>query len=947
MARSIPAHLITLTIAVFLAHVAPATASPFLVADIRPGLQLGAGSDPSNIVPAGRLAYFTAISGLGPASAPRQLWRTDGTEEGTFVLTEFRSAELSDSLDSITAVGERLFFFRDTRELWVTDGTPGSTRMLRTFEQSFNVATAEFRGELYFVPQDTATGYELWHSDGTVEGTAIVRDLVPGWESGVTQRWLHVSGDRLYFAGYDKAAGTQLWATDGTAAGMRLVSGLWPGENYSELDGFVDVGGRTLFRGYFDGTPKLWATQGTADTTVALADVDATSLVSAGDYAVFFPYDPQRGREPWVTDGTPAGTKPIVDFYPGTASSPDCFSDCDGAAVAAGGLVYFRANTPDHGVELVRTDGTADGTRIVRELAPEGASPRLSNLGGGSDRLFFSASISESPPHLWTSDGTEEGTIELSAPLNRFTGSAPVAFRSGVLFSAIDDRGSELWYSDGTIAGTAIVRDIRKPHAGSDPRPVAALGRQLIFSADDGTAGTEMWVSDGTATHTRILKDIAPGADSSVASRLGEGVESLVFDGTLYFRALDAEHGAELWRTDGSEEGTWLVADLTPGPESSYPSRFIAHDGSLYFIAGGNIYRSDGSASGTKPIFRLPWAAGPFEFASLGNYLYFVARGLPGIWRSDGTVSGTEVLPIDEVSSMTGLIAFQNQLVFSGTSGGAEGVWISDGTARGTRLVRNTLTATLPNDSFSHPERFFPAGNYLYFQAAPSTFDELSLWRTDGTTNGTLQIVRREDYFGLNLDDLTRVGSGLAFSAITSSSRGRELSLVTPGNQVATYDNIVPGKDSSSPQSLIAVGDTLLFSADDGVRGRELWTSRRFGQPQFFYEIAPGIMGSDASHPMRAGNYIYFAAVHPDFGNELWAIPVGDVESTGTDCPGDCNRDNSVTVDELTIGVNIALGIAPQLSCLAIDRDASASTSVDEILAAVQGALIGCNAVPR
>ena len=78
-------------------------------------------------------------------------------------------------------------------------------------------------------------------------------------------------------------------------------------------------------------------------------------------------------------------------------------------------------------------------------------------------------------------------------------------------FDAADPtHGSELWASDGTIAGTALLADIRPGPEGSDPLGWTALGSSVLFSADDGVSGRELWITDGTSAGTRLLADINP-----------------------------------------------------------------------------------------------------------------------------------------------------------------------------------------------------------------------------------------------------------------------------------------------------------------------------------------------------------------------------------------------------------------------------------------------------
>src|SRR5262249_6239465 len=108
--------------------------------------------------------------------------------------------------------------------------------------------------------------------------------------------------------------------------------------------------------------------------------------------------------------------------------------------------------------------------------------------------------------------------------------------------SAIDGtHGDELWQSDGTAAGTVMVKDINPGSAASTPGNLTNVNGRLFFSANDGTHGNELWQSDGMAAGTMMVADINPGSASSSPSNLTN------FNGTLFFSANDGVHGNELW----------------------------------------------------------------------------------------------------------------------------------------------------------------------------------------------------------------------------------------------------------------------------------------------------------------------------------------------------------------------------------------------------------------
>src|SRR5262249_60144077 len=89
-------------------------------------------------------------------------------------------------------------------------------------------------------------------------------------------------------------------------------------------------------------------------------------------------------------------------------------------------------------------------------------------------------------------------------------------------------------------------------------------GGTAVFRGGDGVTGRELWKSDGTAAGTVLVKDIRPGPDYGYPENL-TGVGR-----TLFFTANDGVNGQELWKSDGTEAGTVLVKDINPGSAFGY-----------------------------------------------------------------------------------------------------------------------------------------------------------------------------------------------------------------------------------------------------------------------------------------------------------------------------------------------------------------------------------------
>jgi ELWxxDGT repeat protein len=166
------------------------------------------------------------------------------------------------------------------------------------------------------------------------------------------------------------------------------------------------------------------------------------------------------------------------------------------------------------------------------------------------------------------------GAAGVSNPVNIVT-IGNTAYFSATSF----DSGAELWKTDGTPAGTVVIKDINPGFNNSNPQGFVSNGSDIFFTANDGTHGVELWKTDGTSGGTSLVKDIINGSKSSSPFALS------VLAGKLYFIADDSVHGKELWVSDGTNNGTTLLKDINNGKNSSFNSQasFVAVGSALYF----------------------------------------------------------------------------------------------------------------------------------------------------------------------------------------------------------------------------------------------------------------------------------------------------------------------------------------------------------------------------
>jgi ELWxxDGT repeat protein len=348
------------------------------------------------------------------------------------------------------------------------------------------------------------------------------------------------------------------------------------------------------------------------------------------------------------------------------------------------------------------------------------------NLTNVNGTLFFKADDGTHGRELWKSDGTTAGTVLVKDinPGGADSYPSDLTNVNGTLFFTADDstHGRELWKSDGTTAGTVLVKAIR-PGVSSSPSDLTNVNGTLFFTADDGTHGRELWKSDGTTAGTVLVSSLAmsPSDLTNV-------------NGTLFFMADDGTHGSELWKSDGTAAGTVLVKDIRPGGDSSYRSDLTNVNGTLFFAAydstpGSELWMSDGTAASTTLVADInPGGASsdPSDLANVNGALFFSA--------DDGTHGRELWTLVEDLPALTlGDAGFESPALASGTfvydpagtpwtfAGGAGVAGNGSGfTAGNPAAPEGTQVAFLQGTgSFSQTVANLGAGTYrLTFQAA-------------------------------------------------------------------------------------------------------------------------------------------------------------------------------------------------------------------------------------
>ena len=678
---------------------------PTLELDIEPG---PASSEPFGLSAAnGALVAFTQQDGRN------RLLRVDyasgsSPPSGTTELTApgFDGTRTTSSNSPVRTLGPNVYFIvrAGTRaELWATQGTGATTVELLEAGSIGELAVQVPLARVFFSAGSGVTTRTLHVTNGTAAGTNAI--------GTVRARSFVAAGNRMLFVGSSGSGADELFASDGTVAGTGLLRELVPG-----------TGGIGAVRGvgHADGTAtyafadQLWKSDGTAPGTFRIAQLGGASadpptaiaqLAPAAGGAALFAFGPDGAAEPHFTAGGVGEVVPLGNLVPEVGNSfpmpiganatrvvfsarvpPDFGADL--LSAARGGSAAFETVLPDASVgapavarvgerlvlrrssDLAVTDGTAAGTTLV-PASPDTAARACFVARNGFiyylERIIGSGSLLDvfrfdpdaggatRRSFLADDDGTVEFCFDSLTSIATFGTDLSLAARTSA-------HGTELFALDANDA-LRLVADIRPGPLGSMDAGwgMAALDQRLVFVADDGISGAEPYASDGTAQGTQRLADLVAGLAGSLPDdfvRVGDRV---------VFTASTGAAGRELHASDGTPAGTGLVVDLFPGAGSAFPTfssigaqRFLARDGTrALFVAphapgGGGcpLFETDGTATGTRCVVDLAQpglpAFGPASDAAIAadGTIVFAAHAA-GLGEEPHAVANGRLLELD------------------------------------------------------------------------------------------------------------------------------------------------------------------------------------------------------------------------------------------------------------------------------------------------------------
>jgi ELWxxDGT repeat protein len=648
-----------------------------MVKDIVPGF---ASSSPAHLTNVNGTLYFSADDG----THGQEIWKSDGTETGTIMLRDINPGMPGSYPEYFTDLNGKTFFTASSedagRELWESNGSASGTVMfmdVKVGTGSSAIAHLVVMGENLFFTADDGTGsYALWKSTGTIAGTTKVIDVSSG-ESDFF--FLKAVNDNLYFLAYQNGE-DYLWRSDGRQDGTRQVMLM----SRATHPTFVMFKNSIYFFEYYwdpdiysafiklnkmnpDGTDVEMIWKMNYGWSLEGRKLFQSPLLNINENLIFYGVLKNgQGFKILKSDGTSEGMSSVRDTYiPTFSGNPDLFT-------RAGGLLYLRSmgdytfqdvfqtdGTPagtfrlkrfDHIIDieamnetayiagvtfsgkwqLFKTDGTATGTTLIKQL------PRGSSLVQANNLLYFF----DSNNVLWKSDGTPAGTLRIKQFI-RING----LFASGdqcYLFVTTSDGNQELWKTDGTTGGTVQVKRVGINLAYFET-PITE-NNIFYFVGNDGVHGSELWRSDGTTKGTYMVKDLRTN-DLNV-----HDFYSLTgFKGEVYFSAIESGTQYALFRSDGTSAGTRKITNMQAIVHyTSYKDQLL-----LFPVQSEppTLWSTDGTLEGTRPVKTLEGATSFYEILDVtaDNVVYFTTGSnccgeeeFEGeLWRTDGTECGT------------------------------------------------------------------------------------------------------------------------------------------------------------------------------------------------------------------------------------------------------------------------------------------------------------------
>jgi len=777
-------------------------------------------SDPSSVSITIRKTLLIARKTIQNGYEP---WITNGTKEGTRQLLNINTAPNSSNPDNAVQIGGYIYFTTSSSingtKIWRTDGTEDGVSLVdHNASYTNSISLANFHDTLY-----VTYNQKLWKINDTSDGLIKVADV----NGDIMTTSVDISGDITYVSIYQGYAGTTIWKVSPTEA-IQVQD-----EDRYYYGGLVLSSGKIYFS-HRDSTHgnELRVLDPADDGISLVEDIQAGSgssdpkdLVDV-DGRLYFSLEAVAGET--RTLARLNNTRDGIDVSPFGLNPKDL--------VYFDGALYFSGNDDDNGTELRRYRESDDSLNTF-ELIPGVASSVVRDLKVVNNNLYFMAKDNS----LCMFDiSTQEATEikDVGGTIYNLTAGDDGKLYFHVIAGSFFSDDYNIWSSDSTTDGTILIEEHYTPTASGgmiiiNNRPfLLFFNHKIIFPHKDEMHGKELWSSDGTVGAAQLLKDIDDTDQDSIQNSgvlksvnigfvhyfvayeygIGDGLwrsdgidtikllgdknttiygELTDVNGTLYFVAKDSEHDEELWKSDGTVEGTMLVSDIktissrraklasaTPRREravlttSSSPRDLTSVDGVLYFSAkddthGRELWRVNGDNVEMMSDIDGNYGVGLYRssktaIVNAGDKLYFAVHNEDNhsmeLWQKDGnTIKQWSNFNI--IDTQIDNLAAVGDTVFFYADDGTHGSELWKTTATGVEMVEDMVVGA----GSSYFSSFISHQGNLFFGAYTVDGD---LWSYDGT-----DLVKVQSHVSIN--ELSSVDDILYFTSHYPEHKGQ------------------------------------------------------------------------------------------------------------------------------------------------------------------------------
>lgn len=578
-------------------------------------------------------------------------------------------------------------------------------------------------------------------------------------------------------------------------------------------------------------------------------------------------------------------------------------------------LVAFnpvRAQQPPVLLKDINTENAAQGTYNVDPA----------NFCSLNNLTYFTAYTPNFGRQIWQTDGTNAGTRPLthSPELNWSVLSAP-AYEIPAMLTAMN---GNLYFF------TANKNEVTQRNTFN-----------LVKSDVNGNITRLATSSENTLLHDRMFTVYNQGTNDAARKKI------VVHNNNLYFAFSDPQHGAELWKSDGTKAGTNMLLDITSGTGSAAPMNFAVANSYVFFTvlnAGKqDLWRTDGTTGGTIKLRDSVATGNNLRCMNVvNNKLYFISNNSNTatnyVWQSDGTVAGTSIVAqapgsfiysylmkqgnnvIYYLTPATGLVKYDGTsptqlsttirpytpygrsngwadvngtLFFSVLNTGGTGyysIWKTDGTTAGTVKVKDTIS------SFN----YLNANGTLYFAGNDSSGNGMELWKSNGTTAGTVRLSNFNTSALFGGDGITDLLTEYAMTVQNGKVLLSAFNGTLTAGQAAYPNTVLAASDGTTsgtvllsptftatydsyPSERIVWNNALYFSAFNHTHGYEFWKTD--GTPAgtvFMGDLMPGTQSSYIEGFMPYKNKLYFCTSDSSNGHMFGALWQSDGTPAGT-----------------------------------------------------------------